>query len=761
MSKSLPMTSIGGLILSLAYILGLVSTGVPWGKFGFLALGVGTAVFLPRFWRTGPKRSLWLAAGLVGFLASLYFQVRLPQPAANDISKLVPVGEGKAQEEVVTVEGKIASQPRLTRSGRSQFWLDATQFRAVQSNNDTPVDVSRDVTGKLYVTAPLLQATGLYPGQAIAVTGVLYHPKTAGNPGGFDFRAYLAREGGFAGFKGRQITIGEQPKKHQWGWWKLQQRITRSQVSRLGSPEGQLVTSMVIGSKAVDLPYDIQEQFVQVGLAHALAASGFQVSLILSWLLVLTRRFSAKAQLMIGTFALVSFVGLTGMQPSVMRASVMGFGALLALVTQRKVKPLGLVLIAATLLLIFNPLWIWDLGFQLSFLATLGLVVTVAPLTKKLDWLPPAIASLIAVPIAATLWTLPLQLYVFNVFAPYSLAANITSTPFISVISLGGILSAIAALIWPLAGSTLAWLLYYPTHWLIAGVQFFNSLPGNSVALGSISLVQLLALYGLIGLVWFSQWWHRRWWLAILLAVALVALPIWQTRMNLFRVTVLATGEEQVLVIQDQGQVTLINSGDSNTVRFTVLPFLQRQGINQIDWGIALDAPQSDRSGWTNLLKRLQIKTFYTNTAQKNPGLLTPGTSQPLPMGKPVTLGSTSIKLISTEPPILQLQILDQIWLFLGELKPDIQTQLGMSGRLPHPQVLWWSGGQISPDLLQDLQPKVAIASATTIDAETLQNLQKINAQIYWTGRDGAIQWTPTEQFELPVETMDNEASLL
>ncbi|MCZ0902100.1 ComEC/Rec2 family competence protein, partial [Microcoleus sp. HI-ES] len=96
-------------------------------------------------------------------------------------------------------------------------------------------------------------------------------------------------------------------------------------------------------------------------------------------------------------------------------AALMGFGTLFALVLNRQVKPLGLLLIAATILLLVNPLWIWDLGFQLSFLATLGLIVTTPPLMAKLDWMPPAIASIVVVPIAASVWVLPLLLYVFSV----------------------------------------------------------------------------------------------------------------------------------------------------------------------------------------------------------------------------------------------------------------------------------------------------------------------------------------------------------
>ncbi len=765
--------------MSLAYILGLLSAATAWGKFVILGLGVAAGIILPRLWRTGPKLRLWVAAGLVAFLASFYFQVRVPQPAANDISNFVSTSEGRTQEQVVTVQGKIVSVPRLTRSqqfysgdaARSQFWLEATSFNEVQSSDNEPADVNQEVKGKLYVTVPLLQGTGLHQGQAIAITGVLYKPKVAANPGAFDFKAYLAREGGFAGLSGRQVSWLDEQKGRQWGWWAIRQRIIRSQVNWLGSPEGPLVSSIVLGNKAVDLPYDIRDQFIQVGLAHALAASGFQVSLILGVLLALTQRISVKAKFTFGVTALVIFVGLTGVQPSVMRAAVMGLGALAALVMKRKVKLLGSLLLAASILLLFNPLWIWDLGFQLSFLATLGLVVTVPPLTKQLDWLPPAIASVIAVPIAASLWTLPLQLYVFGLFAPYSIGANIVTTPLIAGISIGGVISALAGLIWPSAGSALAWLLYYPTHWLIGLVQFFCWLPGSSVAIGSISVVQLLALYGLIGLVWLSRWWHRRWWLAVLVAVALVAVPVWQTKATLFRATVLATAEQQVLVIQDQSKVLLVNSGDTNTASFTVLPFLQQQGVNQIDWAVALDSQPRLRSGWFQLLKRLPIKTFYnpeytqraTEDTEAIAGVVKArqGIYQAMPAGTTVSLGSTPVKLIDAQPPVLQLQIRGQTWLVLGDLKPEEQKQLAITGGLPRVMVLHWSGGQLALELLNVLQPDVAIASSATIDAETLQNLQISKTKLYWTSRDGAIQWTPADGFEPTLEAIDNNASLL
>ncbi len=807
LSPSIPMNPASGALLSWAYILGLLSTAilglptsaVPWKDYsllivGAIVLGIVAAIAIPRFWRSGPKSGIWLTAGIVAALAIFYFHTRIPQPGASDISQFVTSGKESVQGQVVTVQGKVETMPRLTRSSKGQFWLAVTQLNEVESNGNKGA-TSHGVTGRLYVTVPLLQATGIYPDQTISVTGVLYKPKPVKNPGAFDFRAYIAKEGVFAGLSGRQVSGIEQRMPYGGGWWLFQRRITRAQVHWLGSPVGQLLSSMVLGNRAVDIPYNIRDQFVQVGLAHALAASGTQTSLILGWIIALTRRFSAKTQLVFGTFALLIFIGLSGMQPSVLRAAIMGFGALIALVTQRKIKPLGSLLLAATILLIFNPLWIWDLGFQLSFLATLGLLVTVPPLMKQFDWLPGVIAALIAVPLAAALWTLPLQLYVFGIVAPYSIIVNILSAPFIGIISLGGFISAIVALIYPIAGSAIAWLLYYPIQLLLGLIQVFGLLPGNQIALGTITIWQLLLLYSLICLSCVIPRVRQRWWLAGLLAVTVVVLPFWQTKIEQFQVTVLATDEEQILVIQDKGKVTLLNSGEADTASFTVLPFLQKQGVNQIDWAIAVDSQPRLRSGWVSMLESLPVRTFYdsmprteskradeetevtdTTVQEATPSISAmpaagkaianalksqKGNYQEVSRGQTLSIGSTTMKLISVYPPIVQLQIKGKSWLLLGETKPEIQQQLVRSGNLPKTQVLWWSGEALIPELVESLKPEIAIASSNLVDPEVVKLLLNSNIDFYWTGRDGAIQWTVNGGFETTLDANSDDAALL
>lgn len=787
---SVLMIRASGVIISLGYILGLLFTVVPGGGIWMIGLGILGAIMFsrrrmirrqqpqsstnslayrqapPPLVSTTPPRYIWLIAGVVGLLASFYLQFRLPQPGDNDISKLVPQ-ENNTQAQLVIVRGYVRSNPRLTRSQKGQFWLEANQLSEV-TNSKKPPGTSQGVTGNLYVTVPILQATGLYPGQQVAITGVLYVPKPPSNPGGFDFRQYLQRQGAFAGLSGRLVNILD--KERPWGWWEVRRTIVRSHARYLGVPSGPLVSAMVLGSKAVDLPYDTRDLFIKAGLAHAIAASGFHTSLLLGLVLGLTRRASRSTQFTVGTIALIIFLSLTGFQPSVLRAVLMGFAALVGIGLRRKVKQLGSLLSVAVILLLVNPLWIWDLGFQLSFFATLGLIVTVPVITNRLQWLPTTIASVIAVPLAATIWTLPIQLSVFGVVPGYGILLNIISTPLITIISIGGMVSAIIALIFPPGGSAVAGLLYYPTDWLIKLVEFFSYLPGNSVTVGKIAIWQLLAVYGLILLVWWVEWWQKRWWFAGLLGIIFIILPIWHTTNNLFRVTVLAAEGEPVLIIQDRGEVTVFNSGDRGTGKFAIAPFLQQQGVNQIDWAISSDFEPGDSNAWLEIMEKLPIKVFFDYSPNPGVALTTNAirtelekqkrTYQPLSVGQTVKTDSVVAQLIDKDIPILQMQIRGQLWLFLGNQNPGKLDKLIKTKKLPRPQVLWYAGKSLRK-LLAELAPQFAIAGNTRFSSRDLSAISKMETQVFFSSRDGAIQWTPEGKFEAFIQDTENRTSVL
>jgi competence protein ComEC len=729
------MTRNGWIVFCLAYLIGLLSTnlypfpssGFDWQQLGIIAtvlmgLAVLVAIVTSRWLKF--SYNLCFGAGIVAILAVVYFQLRVPQPDVDDISYLVK----EDSSQFVTVGGKVLDEPRLTEDERAKFWLQAKE-----------IGNKEKVSGKLYVTVPPLSAMGIYPGEYLQVKGILYLPTPPRNPGGFDFQTYLAKEGAFVGLKGLEVV--DYPDEPLWGWWKLRRRIVRSQLQGLGSPYGQLVSSMVLGRKAVDLPQAMGYNFINVGLAHVLAASGFHVSLLLGLILKVTNGFSSKSQLTIGLITLLGYMGLTGLQPSVFRATLMGTAVLMAIALDTKVKPLGSLLLAATIILLVNPLFIADLGFQLSFLATFGLIVTLPALQAKLDWLPSTIATAIAIPVAASIWVLPLLSYVFNTVATYSILVNIICTPLVMVVSLGGMVSAIASLIIPSIGSAIAWLLFYPTGILVGIVDFFTNLPGNSWAIGKIPLVLLLAVYGLLGLLWLNKWWQQRWWLVLLLALGLIVIPIGYGQLNLVRVTVLAANKEQVVVVQDKGQVILINSGAEDTNKYTLVPFLQQQGINRLDYAIALDNRSNSVAGWLNIDHNFAIANFINNAETTFIPSLEKKSDEAI-------ITHSSAIDINNLLSVLQLKIQEQTWLILGDKETEINNlqEYIRSNKNLNPLVIFWSGNNLNLEWLKTY-PKIAIATNSKISEDIKKELDKQQIKLYNTQQHGAIQWTPQNGF--------------
>ncbi|NJN29865.1 MAG: DUF4131 domain-containing protein [Synechococcales cyanobacterium RM1_1_8] len=307
-----------GWLLLLAYVAGLLATALPWTWNGvplaggaFFGLSLLASVAMPRLWRRGPGARAWALMGAIALFATFYYGLRLPTPGPADVSRLIP-GEGPelsqaisepiaqptsqpisqpTSQPVVTVRGEIDSSPRLTRSDRVQFWLKCD--RVLKLSGQTEMEQTNEkVSGRLYVTVPLLQGSGLFPQQVVDVTGTLYKPKGAAYGGGFDFAEYLARQGGFAGLTAYQLAGAALNAKPPLGW-RLRQKIIQFQARALGSPRGPLLSAMVVGSRGVDLPFDVKDTFRTVGLSHVIAVSGFHVALVLGVVLQLTRRLSA------------------------------------------------------------------------------------------------------------------------------------------------------------------------------------------------------------------------------------------------------------------------------------------------------------------------------------------------------------------------------------------------------------------------------------------------------------------------------------
>ena len=163
------------IVLCLAYVIGLLITFDPSVRWGMILVAIPVALILPRFWKQSPKWQLLFVAIAIATCASFYLEFRVPKLAANDISKFIPATAERGTSQFTIVQGIVDSYPRVTRSQNSQFWLKATQLNDIQGKIEegklSPADVSRPVSGRVYVTVPLQSGTGLQPGVEVSKIG--------------------------------------------------------------------------------------------------------------------------------------------------------------------------------------------------------------------------------------------------------------------------------------------------------------------------------------------------------------------------------------------------------------------------------------------------------------------------------------------------------------------------------------------------------------------------------------------------------------
>ncbi|MEM6503668.1 MAG: ComEC/Rec2 family competence protein [Cyanobacteria bacterium P01_C01_bin.89] len=791
----------------------------PWGK-GVEALlsDIGSRLEFTKNFKL-PWAELagwfWILLGIVGFLASIYLQVRSPRPAATDISHIAQEIQqqnqraGTTQTIVTLVRGQVRSLPRENRSGKARFWLDATQVSQVfeesrnlggdgelgisagdrpsPSNSNPPPQLpldtrSRGVTGKLYVTVPILQATGLEPDQWVQVTGRLYVPSAPKNPGAFNFQAYLAREGSFSGLAGDRLERLD--RSSDVGFFsqlaQFRKALVKRSVEGAGYPEGVVMAAMIMGRRAVDFPADLQDAFSRGGMAHVLATSGFHVSVLLGVVQLLVagvrRSLRKPVSLVAGSLVLVGLVMLSGGTPSVLRAALMGIPILLVRGSDRQAKPIGLLLVVAAVLLLINPLWIQNLSFQLSFVATFGVLVSTEAIENRLkpvlSTLPKAIANALsgwsAVAISATLWILPLQLFYFAQISPYSIPVNVISVPLTIVITAGSFLTLACLSVVPAIGNGLAALLHYPVSWLIAWVTGTANLPGSAIAIGSISMVQLILAYAVMLTVWRWTWFHKNWRLFSLgLALILVLfLPGWQRSLTHQGITLLQTRSGIALVNRDRQNTTLVFDGNPSTANFTLLPFLRQQGITEIQNAIHLRDRRSDPKllgqNWSTVTREVSLGQLFTAQSQvlqtaAGQALATgialqKGTLTPTEMQTAFQAGPVKALWLRQNPWAMLLKINGQQWLLLDDLNRSQQLALLSAPAVTNTDILYWSGQAIAPKLLDAMDLKAAIYRNARAHPATVNQLENRETPTYNLDETGAL-FVPPQQLPSPILT--------
>jgi YebC/PmpR family DNA-binding regulatory protein len=261
------------------------------------------------------------------------------------------------------------------------------------------------------------------------------------------------------------------------------------------------------------LPEAVSQQLVMVGLTHIIAVSGYNLTIMVE---IARRIFGKRSKFQTAAacvLLILSFLLITGNSPSIVRASIISLLGIGAWYYGRAMQPVALLLFAAALTVLANPVYLWgNVSWYLSFLAFFGVVV-IAPLaTKRLytEKQPPILIKMIIESLAAEMMTLPYVLFIFGQMSTVGLLANILVAVFVPLAMLLCAIAGLAGMLLPALAGWLAWPAVLVLTYMLDMAGLLSRIPHAFIEGVPFSLAALLGTYASTGLVAWASHRHLR-----------------------------------------------------------------------------------------------------------------------------------------------------------------------------------------------------------------------------------------------------------
>ncbi|MCE5315683.1 MAG: ComEC/Rec2 family competence protein [Armatimonadota bacterium] len=468
----------------------------------WLALAAMSALGVPVIAKN-VKRSTVMIAAVAFVLGAAHYCVgrEIPQ---SDVSRFV--------FHINAFEGTVASDPE-NGEGRTRLICKVARVKS----GDEWVSACGQVMVNIYSDETALSPKLDY-GDRVRIDTNAYPPQDPTNPGQFSWKGYLARQYIYSCAyvknasqlhviergQGNILLLAALKSKHY---------IERSIAKITPEREASVMTGMVLGTYSY-LPRETLANFGKTGTLHLLAASGYNCFILLFFatpILKLTG-LMPKYRSAVVIFLLIMYMLMVGMKPSLIRASVMASAFLIAPLLKR-VPSIKTVFFAAGFgILAINPSYLFDVGFQLSFLAVWALisispvvesilvkagVINQTPFKRRaglLQKISSEIAGAGVATLSVTLFTAPVIAYYFNYFSIVSLPANMALALGVPVVFAGGMLAPIVAPI-PVVGTAVGWVGGKVTSAMLGIVDYLGSWHYSSVAIASPGVLAVVGYY--------------------------------------------------------------------------------------------------------------------------------------------------------------------------------------------------------------------------------------------------------------------------
>ncbi len=581
------------------------------------ALGVALLLSLLSLlfgWREARLRLINLCLLLL-FLGAFRYLVALPHFDETSLAYY--------NGHTVTLEGVVVGEPDL----RDQWVKLRLEARRLKVEGQW-----REVRGLALVH------TRRYPGYAygdlLEVEGELETPPEFE---AFSYKDYLAQQGIYTLLRYPQIDRLAQGQGNPFytALYVLKEKAQATIRALLPEPEASLLSGILLGRDS-EIPRDLLDDFNRTQTTHIIVISGFNISIVAGLLTYIGRSILGRNRsLYFALSGILLYTLLVGAGPSVVRAAIMGSLYIIATHLGRQAHALISLVVAAFFMTLLNPLTLWELGFQLSFAATLGLILFVPSwqgwLVSRLDNLSWGVLSSglkilgesIIVTLAAQIWVLPIILHNFRQFSLVSLLSNALIVPAqAGVMTLGGVATILGLIFRPL-GQVVAWVAWLPLKWTVFVVETTARWPwaelevgGFTAGLAGLCYGTLIAAPMIKGLSPRERWQKalpRHIPVKVAIGVlAIAALLVWLALFTLpdgrLRVSFLDVGQgDSILIESPSGHQIVVDGGPSpaavTSALGKALPFWDRS----LDL-VVLTHPQEDHlAGLIGVLERYQV----------------------------------------------------------------------------------------------------------------------------------------------------------
>ena len=501
-----------------SFILGIVIHkyyDVPFLLFSFLA---ALFLFLSIFIRHSKTAAFFLL--LAFFCAGALYAKNYETVFVDHINGL-SYGDRSG---IVLVEGTVVSdvEPRPFFKGRKTvFSLAVKRLKSKWG--------WRDRQGTVLVN--LFRDEDIRYGDSIIIEGKMHRPFTYSKDSRFSYREYLYRRGVtfiLSVKKTGRVQILKRDQGRLITAWSLRLKHRLSNILKKDLPPDAagLMQAFLLGDR-YNIPKGINDLFKVSGVAHIIAISGFNIGIVAHIFMIILKMFPIPraAQYIFVAVLLILYAFMTGGQPPVIRATIMAIVFLMSFLIERKPEPINTLAAAALVLLLMNPLNLFDAGFQLSFISVLfiiwfypwcmGLFSVLSrgfhggyedldtheekrglPVIKR-----KAVKFLlqsVSVSVTAYMGVVPLVVYYFKLVTPVVILANLVVVPLASLIMLFGMGLLIVGMIFPFLVFAFANCLIVLLNMMIVSVYLFAQMPGSYFPIENLPLWVIFAYYGAI-----------------------------------------------------------------------------------------------------------------------------------------------------------------------------------------------------------------------------------------------------------------------